>query len=66
MKIYTVRMNGKPIKNFTDKAEANNFMVWITQQQQVEELREGLIEAALALSDMSEAKEVIKHIMDKK
>lgn len=64
--IYTVRMNGKPIKNFSNKVEANKFMQWLMAQQQLESQREKLIEEALAKSDMSEAKVVIKHIMEKK
>jgi hypothetical protein len=63
---YTVRMNGKPIKNFYDKSEANKFMQWLMAQQQLESQREKLIEEALAKSDMSEANAVIKHIMELK
>jgi hypothetical protein len=66
MMIYTVRMNGKPIKNFYDKSEANLFMQWLMNRSQEEVLCESLIEAALAKSDMSEANVVIKHIMELK
>lgn len=65
MMIYTVRMNGKPIKNFTDKVDANLFMQWLVQRQKDEALHEVLIEAALNKSDLSEAKEVIHYIMEK-
>ena len=63
---YTVRMNGKPIKNFYDKAEADKFMKWLMTRQQEEALREALIEAALMKSDMVEANAVIKHVMELK
>jgi len=63
---YTVRMNGKPIKNFYDKTEANLFMQWLLNRSKEETLRESLIEAALAKSDLSEANAVIKHIMELK
>jgi len=63
---YTVRMNGKPIKNFYDKTEANLFMQWLMNRSKEEMLRESLIEAALAKSDLSEANAVIKHVMELK
>jgi len=63
---YTVRMNGKPIKNFYDRSEANLFMQWLLNRSKEETLRESLIEAALAKSDLSEANVVIKHIMELK
>ena len=66
MIIYTVRFNGKPIKNFVDKTEANNFMKWLITQDQLETARENLIEEALAKSDLSEANQIIKFIMEKK
>lgn len=63
---YTVRMNGKPIKNFYDKAEANLFMQWLMNRSKEEMICESLIEAALAKSDLSEANAVIKHVMELK
>ena len=63
---YTVRMNGKPIKNFYDRSEANLFMQWLLNRSKEETLRESLIEAALVKSDLSEANVVIKHIMELK
>jgi len=63
---YTVRMNGIPIKNFYDKSEANLFMQWLMNRSQEEVLCESLIEAALAKSDMSESKIIIKHVMELK
>jgi hypothetical protein len=59
-------MNGKPIKNFYDRSEANLFMQWLLNRSKEETLRESLIEAALAKSDLSEANVVIKHIMELK
>ena len=66
MILYTVRMNGKPIKNFYDRSEANLFMQWLLNRSKEESLSESLIESALSKSDMIQAKEVIKHIMELK
>ena len=63
---YAVRMNGKPIKNFYDRSEANLFMQWLLNRSKEETLRESLIEAALAKSDLSDANTIIKHIMELK
>jgi hypothetical protein len=63
---YTVRVNGKPIKNFYDKTEANLFMQWLMNRSKEEMICESLIEAALAKSDLSEANAVIKHVMELK
>jgi len=64
--IYTIRMNGKPIKTFSDKGDAKEFLQWLLTQQQLESEREKLIEAALAKSDFNEAKTIINHIMEKR
>jgi len=66
MILYTVRMNGKPIKNFYDKSEANLFMQWLLNRSKEESLSESLIESALSKSDMIQAKEVITHYGVKK
>lgn len=61
--IYTVRINGKAVKTFSDKGDAKEFMQWLMTQQQLETQREKLIEEALLKSDFSESKTVINHIM---
>jgi hypothetical protein len=63
---YTVRINGKPIKNFYDESEAKLFMQWLMNRSKEEVIRESLIESALEKSDLNEAKVVIKHIMELK
>ena len=64
--IYTVNVNGKPIKSFTDKVAANKFMIWYTQDMTLQDLRFKLLEEAVTKSEMKEANEVIKFIMEKK
>jgi hypothetical protein len=66
MKVYTVRWNGKPVRNFTDELLAKKFMVeFITLQQDYQKQFE-YIEEVVGKSDLSEANKVIKHIMEKK
>lgn len=62
--IYTVRLNGKPIKNFLSKEQAENYMRWLMNIQQAEALREKYIEEAVTKSDLKEANEVIAYIKD--
>jgi hypothetical protein len=64
--IYTVNVNGKPIKSFTDKAAANKFMIWYTQDMTLQDLRFKLLEEAVEKSEMKDAKELLKYIMEKK
>ena len=62
---YTVRLNGKPIADFDDESKAKKFMVWFTQNQADIEQQLAFIDEAVLKSDLTEAKEVIKHIMEK-
>ena len=61
---YTVRLNGKPIADFDDESKAKKFMVWFTQNQVDIEQQLAFIDEAVLKSDMSEAKTIIKHIME--
>ena len=59
-------MNGHKIKDFTTKEEANKFMVKFVNDQTLKQTQLDLIDMAVLLSDMSESKQVLKHIMEKK
>jgi hypothetical protein len=63
---YTVRYNGVPVKEFIVKADAQKYMVYLTQWQATQSMVQDLVEAAVTASDMSEAKEVLSYIMEKK
>ena len=63
---YTVRYNGVPVKEFTVQADAQKYMVYLTQWQASQSMVHDLVEAAVTASDMSEAKEVLSYIMEKK
>ena len=65
MKVYTVRWNGNPVKDFTDELMAKKFMIeFVTLQQDYLKQLEYLDEAVLK-SDLSEANEVLSYIMEK-
>jgi len=66
MKIWTVRLHGKPIKTFTDKSEASKFMVEFLEMQQAKLNQLDYLDEAVLKSDLKEANEVIKYIMEKK
>jgi hypothetical protein len=65
MQIYTVRLNGRPVKQFVDHNEASLFMknLQIDQLEKAKQL--DYIDAAVLLSDMKDSKELIKYIMEK-
>jgi hypothetical protein len=62
--IYTVNLNGRPVRNFTDEVEARKFMLAFQQEQVLQEQKLSYIDAAVDLSDLSEANTIIKHIME--
>jgi hypothetical protein len=64
--IYTVRVNGQPIKNFNNIEDAKKYQMYLATFESTQNLISALIEGALLNSDMKEAKEVINHIMEKK
>ena len=66
MKVFTVRLHGRPVKNFTDETEAKKFMVNFIMAQQLHQQSLDLVDEAVAKSDLSEANAVLKHIMEKK
>jgi hypothetical protein len=63
---YTVRYQGKAIKTFAEKSEANLFLLKFLEFQMLANQRLDLINEAVLKSDLSEANTLIKHIMDKK
>ena len=63
---YTVRINGRPVKKFQDKQDAQQFMIWFTKDLQAQEMRYNLIEEAVSKSDFKQAQELIQSIMEKK
>ena len=64
--MFTVRLDGRPVKNFAKIEDAQQYMVYLTQWQSSQNLIFQLVEGALLNSDMRESKEVINHIMEKK
>jgi len=65
MQEFTVRVNGQPIRKFTNMEDAKRFMVNFTYWQSGERLRLALIDDAVLKSDMSDAKQVLAYIMEK-
>jgi len=65
MQEFTVRVNGQPIRKFTNMEDAKRFMVNFGYWQSGERLRLALIDDAVLKSDMSDAKEVLAYIMEK-
>jgi hypothetical protein len=63
MKTFTVRLNGNPVKNFTDEEEAKRFMVNLIEVQKVQNQVLAYVDEAVLKSDMKESKEILKHIM---
>jgi hypothetical protein len=63
---YTVRINGRPVKKFQDKEDAQKFMVWFSQDLKAQEMRWKLIDEAVEKSDMAESKSVLAAIMEKR
>jgi predicted metal-dependent hydrolase len=66
MKIYTVRLHGAKVKDFNTKEEAQAFMLDFAMMQQEHINQLDYLDEAVLKSDMSESKETIKHIMEKK
>ena len=63
-KVFTVRLNGYPVKEFNDELLARRFMIDIQIQQQEKIKQMAYIDEAVLQSDLSDANEVIKHIME--
>ena len=65
MKTYTVNVNGRPVKSFTVEADARNYMIYLANWQDSIAKSLAYIDEAVLKSDMREAKEILKHIMEK-
>lgn len=65
MKTYTVRLNGYPVKEFSDELLAKRFMIDIQIDQQAKIKQMAYLDEAVLKSDLSEAKEVLSYIMEK-
>ena len=63
---YRVRINGRTVRKFQDKQDAQKFMVWFSQDLQVQEMKYNLIEEAVSKSDFKQAQEILQYIMEKK
>jgi hypothetical protein len=65
MKTYTVRLNGYPVKEFSDELMARRFMldIQIDQQEKLKSL--AYIDEAVLKSDLKESNEVLSYIMEK-
>ena len=63
-RVYTVRLNGYPVKEFKDELLAKKFMIdiQIDQQHKIKQL--AYIDEVVDKSDLSEANALIKHIME--
>lgn len=61
---YTVRYNGRAVKTFTEKSEANKFLLSFMECQMLAAQQLAFIDAAVLKSDMRESKEVLQHIME--
>ena len=63
--VYTVRINGYPVKEFSDKLQAKKFMIDIQIDQQEKLKALAYIDEATIKSDLKEANEVLSYIMEK-
>ena len=62
-KVYTVNLNGYPVKEFSDELLAKRFMIDIQIDQQEKLKAFAYLDEAVLQSDLKESKEVLKHIM---
>ena len=65
MIVYTVRLNGYPVKQFNDELLAKRFMIDIQIDQQKKLKALAYIDEAVLKSDMTESKDVLSYIMEK-
>ena len=64
MKTFVVKLHGKPLAEFGTKDEARDFLLKYLEAQMLTTQSLALIDEAVLKSDMSEAKTIIKHIME--
>lgn len=65
MKTYTVKLNGYPVKEFSDELMARRFMIDIQINQQEKLKALAYIDEAVLKSDLKESNEVLSYIMEK-
>jgi hypothetical protein len=63
---YTVRYNGKPVRTFSVKEDAQKFMVNFIEVQQDYQKQFQYIDDAVDKSDLKESLEVLQYIMERK
>ena len=63
---YTVRYNGKPVRTFSVKEDAQKFMVNFIEVQQDYQKQFQYIDDAVEKSDLKESLEVLQYIMERK
>ena len=63
---FTVRIEGRPVKTFKNKKDAQEFMVKFVEVLQLQHKQIAYIDDAVLKSDLSEANNILKHIMEKK
>ena len=61
---YTVRYNGTPVATFDSIEQSKKFMAWFTEKVTLAEQQLAFIDEAVLKSDLRQANEVIKHIME--
>ena len=63
---YTVYLNGRTVRKFGNKVEAQKFMVNLIEVQQNHQKQFQYIDDAVDKSDLKESLEVLQYIMEKK
>ena len=63
---YTVYLNGRTVRKFGNKVEAQKFMVNLMEVQQDHQKQFQYIDDAVDKSDLKESLEVLRYIMEKK
>ena len=63
---YTVYLNGRTVRKFGNKVEAQKFMVNLMEVQQNHQKQFQYIDDAVDKSDLKESLEVLQYIMEKK
>ena len=64
MKVFVVKLHGKPLAEFGTQDEARDFLLKYMEAQMLTTQSLALIDEAVLQSDMYEAKQVIKHVME--
>jgi hypothetical protein len=63
---FTVRVQGRAVKTFKNKKDAQEFMVKFVEVLQLQQKQIAYVDEAVLKSDLSEANNILKHIMEKK